>query len=206
MDELQNQFELIADGLAEKGYGIAENFLSKEEVAAIRGLKVLQSDIETLQKAGIGKENKQINEAVRGDHIQWIDAATAPMELKIVLEKIESLRTYLNRTLFLGLKDFEVHIARYPAGAGYKRHLDQFKKDDHRKISVVCYLNEGWKAEDGGQLKMYFPDHSLEVLPEGGKLICFKSDLIEHEVIPAGRERASLTGWMLDQYSDLRHL
>lgn len=206
MDELQNQFELIADGLAEKGYGIAENFLTKDEVAAIRGLKVMHANIETLQKAGIGKENRQINESVRGDHIEWIDAATAPFELKVALERIEALRNYLNRSLFLGLKDFEVHIARYPAGAGYKKHLDQFRKDDHRKISVVCYLNENWQIEDGGQLKMYFPDNNLEILPEGGKLICFRSDLIEHEVLPAGRERASLTGWMLDQFSDLRHL
>lgn len=206
MDELQNQFELIADGLAQKGYGIDENFLSPEEVSAIRTLDVLRADVETLQKAGIGKESRQVNEAIRGDHIQWIEPATAPLELKIALEKIESLRTYLNRALFLGLKDFEVHIARYPAGSGYKRHLDQFKKDDHRKISVVCYLNEKWKVEDGGQLNMYFPDHTMEILPEGGKMVCFRSDLIEHEVLPSKRERASLTGWMLDQYSDLRHL
>jgi SM-20-related protein len=36
--------------------------------------------------------------------------------------------------------------------------------------------------------------------------VCFRSDQIEHEVLPATRERLSLTGWMLDQLSNLRHL
>ena len=94
----------------------------------------------------------------------------------------------------------------YPPGSYYKKHLDQFKRDDHRKLSVICYLNENWKKEEGGQLRMYMPDATLDFLPLEGRLVCFRSDQIEHEVLPATRERKSITGRILDQLSDLRHL
>ena len=87
-----------------------------------------------------------------------------------------------------------------------EQQIDQFKKDDHRKLSVICYLNHDWKDECGGQLRMYLPDGNREVLPVAGRLVCFRSDQIEHEVLPATRDRFSLTGWILDQHSDLRHI
>ena len=34
-----------------------------------------------------------------------------------------------------------------------------------------------------------------DVLPEGGTLVCFLSQRFWHEVLPARRERLSLTGW-----------
>jgi SM-20-related protein len=40
-------------------------------------------------------------------------------------------------------------------------------------------------------------------VPEAGRLVCFRSDLIEHEVLPATRERYSLTGWALDRAPEL---
>ena len=116
------------------------------------------------------------------------------------------LIAYMNKTLYLSLKDFEVHMTVYPAGSFYKRHLDQFKKDDHRKLSVICYLNSDWKEEHGGQLRMYFENKTQDFLPLAGRLVCFRSDQIEHEVLPSTRERLSITGWILDQLSDLRHL
>ncbi len=113
---------------------------------------------------------------------------------------------YINQSLYLSLKDYEIHMTIYPVGSYYKRHLDQFKQDDHRKLSVICYLNDEWKDDHGGQLRMYLDNHHLDILPVGGRLICFRSDMIEHEVLPATRDRLSLTGWILDQYSGLRHL
>jgi SM-20-related protein len=63
---------------------------------------------------------------------------------------------------------------------------------------VICYLNENWTEDDGGQLRVYFPDQSKDFFPIAGRLVCFRSDLLEHEVLPATRERLSLTGWILD--------
>jgi len=204
MSQNQNHFETIADGLAEGGYAVVENFLNEAEVKSILSLNLFNDS--SLRKAGIGKKNKLINETIRGDSIQWIDKETAESELKLYLSRLDALRMFLNQNLYLSLKDFEVHLASYPVGAFYKRHLDQFKSDDHRKLSVILYLNENWKENDGGQLRMHLKGGSKDYLPLAGRLICFRSDLIEHEVLPATRERLSITGWLLDQLVDLRHL
>ena len=200
VDKLLSQFEAIAGGLANDGIAVTDGFLSTEEVASICQEDEFKNGLLRFKKAGIGKvREKQINESIRGDYIQWIDRATAGQSIQLYLERIAQLQMFLNQSLFLSLKDFEVHMTIYPIGSFYKRHLDQFKKDDHRKLSVICYLNENWKAEDGGQLRVYLPENPRDFFPLEGRLICFRSDLLEHEVLPATRERLSLTGWMLDE-------
>jgi SM-20-related protein len=200
-------FDSMADDLAEHGYAVADQFLSQPEVDALLKLDHFQNGIEHFKKAGIGKnQGLQINEAIRGDYIYWLDKTSAPQPAKIYLDRLNDLIGYLNQSLFLSLKDYEVHMTIYPTGSYYKRHLDQFKQDDHRKLSVICYLNTNWEEEHGGQLRMYLPDGTRDILPVAGRLVCFRSDQIEHEVLPATRERLSLTGWILDQLSDLRHL
>lgn len=202
MPQLQNLLENIADGLSQNGFAVVDGFLNREECEAIRRHHWLAGPIEELQRAGIGKENRQVIEDVRGDFIRWIDPEQTDPSITVYLNRLIELRHYLNENLFLSLKDQEVHIARYPAGAFYKRHLDQFRRDGHRRISVICYLNDGWQVEHGGQLRMYTDSGEEDILPIEGRLACFRSDLIEHEVLPATRERVSITGWLLDE---LRH-
>jgi SM-20-related protein len=204
MTQIQNHFELIADGLADSGYAVIDDFLSSTEVEQIKSLPAFSSG--SFRKAGIGKESKQVNEAIRGDSILWLDKEIVEPPLKNYLTKIDELRTFINQSLYLSLKDFEAHLASYPAGSFYKRHLDQFKSDDHRKISIITYLNDSWKENEGGQLRMYHENREIDILPLAGRMVCFRSDQIEHEVLPATRERLSITGWLLDQFSDLRHL
>lgn len=204
---MNDKFDAIADGLALEGYAVCDQFLSHDEVQAIVGLPEFVEGLSTFQKAAIGKkQDHQINEAIRGDYIQWLDKTTAPPEARVYLDRLGALVKFLNESLFLSLKDYEVHMTIYPIGTFYKRHLDQFKRDDHRKLSAICYLNNDWKEEHGGQLRMYLKDSTLDILPTAGRLVCFRSDQIEHEVLPATRERLSITGWILDQLSDLRHL
>lgn len=204
---MNQSFESIADGLAEYGYAIVDNFINDEQVQNILNLKEFKTGLEHFKKAGIGKHQAhQINESVRGDYIHWVDKNLAPPSLVVYLDKLQSLIQYLNTALYLSLKDYELHITVYPPGSYYKRHLDQFNRDDHRKISVICYLNNLWKEEEGGQLRMYLHDKTLEVLPLAGRLVCFRSDQIEHEVMAATRPRLSVTGWLLDQHVGLKHL
>jgi len=196
-------FERIADGLADQGFAVTDHFFSPAEVEAILMTDEFREIELHFKKAGTGRTG-QINEAIRGDFIRWIDKQHAPPVILNYLQRLEELTHYLNRTLFLSLKDYEVHMTAYPPGSFYKRHLDQFKTDDHRKLSVICYLNQHWKEEEGGQLRLYLPHETRDILPTAGRLICFRSDQIEHEVLPATRERLSLTGWLLDQISDFR--
>ncbi|MEO5601348.1 MAG: 2OG-Fe(II) oxygenase [Cyclobacteriaceae bacterium] len=197
-------YNSIADDLALRGYSIADQFLSQEEVNAVLALNDFSKGSENFKKAGIGKQQTlQINESIRGDYIQWLDKKSVSPELTTYLSRLDELRQYLNQALFLSLKDFEIHLTIYPIGSFYKRHLDQFKKDDHRKLSVICYLNHHWEPEHGGELRIYHIEGSQDILPIAGRLVCFRSDALEHEVLPASRERLSLTGWMLDQFSDI---
>ena len=194
-------FDSIADDLAEHGYAVADQFLSQHEVNNILLLDNFRSGVESFKKAGIGKDQSlQINESVRGDYIQWLDRNFASQPARIYLDRLSDLILFLNRSLFLSLKDYEVHMTIYPPGSYYKRHLDQFKKDDHRKLSVICYLNENWEESHGGQLRMHLPSGELDVFPTAGRMVCFRSDQIEHEVLAATRERLSITGWMLDLF------
>ncbi|HNU41370.1 MAG: 2OG-Fe(II) oxygenase [Bacteroidetes bacterium OLB12] len=204
---LTDKLNMLADGLAEQGYAVIDHFLLPDEVQTILQLDEFQNGLLQFKKAGIGQQQeKQINESIRGDYIQWIDRNTAPPPLQVYLEKLNTLMGFVNQTLYLSLKDYEVHLTQYPPGTFYKRHLDQFKKDDHRKLSAICYLNPNWKTMEGGQLRLYLQNKTEDVLPEAGRLVCFRSDLLEHEVLPATRPRLSLTGWLLDQVADLRHL
>jgi SM-20-related protein len=198
-EKLLSQFDGIADGLAKDGISVVDDFLSKEEVRSILITDEFANGLLRFKKAGVGKsQEKQINESIRGDYIQWIDRANAVPPIHLYLERLSQLTAFLNQSLFLSLKDAEVHLTIYPTGSFYKRHLDQFKKDDHRKLSVICYLNENWNEDEGGQLCVYMPEGAKYFSPIAGRLVCFRSDLLEHEVLPATRQRLSLTGWILD--------
>ena len=206
-------YNQLADDLAEKGYGIIEDFLTEAEIERLRKFIEQQRSDGELQKAGIGSGlDYQVDKSIRGDLIQWIDPEEAGEVTNRYLTQLRELSQYLNRTLFLSLKDAEIHYTVYPVGTVYQRHLDQFRQNDHRKLSVLCYLNEDWQETDGGQLRLYFPstskqaETSLNILPKGGRLVVFRSDLLEHEVLAASRPRYSLTGWLLDQISDLTYL
>lgn len=200
-------FDKIADGLANEGYAVIDQFLSTTEVHDLLQIDEFKTGLLQFRKSRIGsQDSRQINESIRGDYIQWIDRHTRNPQLKVYLDRLETMVTETNRNLFLSLKDFEVHLTRYPPGTGYQRHLDQFSRDDHRKLSVILYLNESWEKRHGGELRLYLPEGPIDVLPVSGRLVCFRSDQIEHAVLPATRDRLSITGWILDQHADLRHL
>jgi SM-20-related protein len=151
-----------------------------------------------LRRANVGAgARRRLQAEVRGDHIAWLEPPGATPAQRACLERFEALRLALNRELQLGLLDFECHFAVYPPGAAYRRHLDRFASDDRRTLSCVLYLNDAWSAEDGGALRLHLPGGRRDVLPLAGTLVAFRSERFEHEVLPARRERLSLTGWFM---------
>jgi len=202
----------IADDLAEQGFSILPQFLSVEEVEELLEVFEVHREHHRFKQAGIGMKNAyQLNEDIRRDRIKWIEPEHALEPTKRFLAKVGDIRMLLNHTLYLGIKDFEAHFAIYPPGGFYKRHLDQLRHNDHRRISFVCYMNIGWQNGDGGELRLYLKNDNgvetnFDVEPVGGKLVLFRSDVIEHEVLPAKKERYSITGWMLDQPKELTFL
>ena len=202
MQQQETVFERIVESLVERDYSVNDNFLNSNELGILS--KELHRHFEEggLKKAGTGQgRGYQQDKGIRGDYISWVDAANLSVDCHFILDRLEALALYLNQTCYLGIRKSEIHFALYPASTFYKRHLDVFQNTKSRKISIVCYLNEDWEAIHGGQIRLYVPDENgnetgVDILPIGGRLVCFKSDILEHEVLPAIRERCSITGWL----------
>jgi SM-20-related protein len=196
----EGQLELIADGLAEHGFAVVDDFLSQEEMIALRNCLLRLKNEGHFKKAGIGKQSSlQIREDIRGDYIHWLERDTPHVPIQGYMNRLEELSSYLNRSLYLGLKDFEIHFAYYPEGTFYQKHSDRFKQTDHRIISVVLYLNTDWQEGYGGQLVLYPEQQSeVKITPIAGRLACFRSEIL-HEVLAATHERQSVTGWLVNK-------
>lgn len=186
----------IVDDLATRGWSQQDTFLPEPLTLALAAECRKRAAEGELEPAGVGRGVAQeVREGIRGDRIQWLEPGQAePCDQYLAL--MDGLRLALNRGLFLGLEDFECHFALYPPGAFYRKHVDRFRDDDRRMVSAVIYLNEGWQAEHGGQLRMTLKgDVEHDVQPIGGCLVVFLSGDVPHEVLPAHRDRLSLTGW-----------
>jgi len=208
---LQQQLDKITD----RGYCVMDNFLSPSVIDTLASEILVLENGALLHAANTGRAQTTVNTKFRGDSIYWLNEAEASPAQQTYFDEMERLRYGLNRHLYLGLNLLESHLALYPIGAGYQKHLDRFKANDNsqlpqRQISCILYLNKDWLEEDGGYLRLYLnaddatdgivaTASSLDIAPIAGRLVMFLSDTFYHEVMPANRARMSLTGWFLNR-------
>lgn len=188
------------DQLSEQDYLVIDNFISDELFQQLRTyfMEVLQED--DFSKAGIGALHLHtINKAIRGDQVFWLDKPRDEPVIPAFYQIIDELKDMLNRYCFLSISDYEFHMAHYPVGTFYKRHLDQFKERSNRLITLILYLNEDWQPRDGGELTIYTEQGAKTIAPLGKRMVIFKSDVLEHEVLVTNAGRNSITGWYLRQ-------
>jgi SM-20-related protein len=188
----------IIDGLIRDGFAVEPGWLSSTLVTALRREVRRRDQRGEFTEAAIGRGSvHHQNERIRRDRTLWLDGGTLA-QLRL-LEEFEALRLDINRQLYLGLFDLEAHFALYPPGGFYRRHLDAFRGDNPRVVSVVLYLNPRWRQEHGGCLRLWSaPDAVspvLDVPPRAGTLVCFLSERIPHEVLAAHADRISIAGW-----------
>lgn len=185
------------DQLAEREFVVVDQFIQEDLFRTIMSFFREKEEGDELRKAGIGSSGEfQIKTAVRGDFTYWLDRST-DTELAPFFGLMDELTESLRKFCYLSLSDSEFHIAKYPKGSHYDRHLDQFQERSNRQITVLIYLNENWKPGDGGELKIYRPDGDLLIEPKACLLLLFRSDTVEHEVLTTNVPRYSLTGWLL---------
>jgi len=187
-------FEKISVELLEKGYSVNFNALPPQLSESL-WLHLQQMDKEQFMAAGIGRKiNHKLNRFIRNDKISWINGETEAG--RAWLSWADALQVFLNRRLFLGLFSFESHFSYYASGSFYKKHVDAFKGESNRKLSLVFYLNPGWLPEDGGKLLFYTDEgNGMQVTPSYGTLVTFLSEEMPHEVLVSKRDRYAIAGW-----------
>jgi len=189
-------FERIASDIYRQGYSLLDDAIP-EDLCHTLFARVTSLKQAEFSPAGIGRAQEQmLNGFVRRDEIRWLEAGHP--EERGWLEWIEQLRIYLNRRLFLGLFSYEGHFAHYVPGAFYKKHVDAFKGESNRILTVVLYLNWDWQPDDGGEMLMYRAEEVEpfeRILPQMGRMAVFLSEDFPHEVLPAKRDRYSIAGW-----------
>ena len=194
---MNKKIEKILGDIEQQGWSVQEHFFSTELTQQLKNTLTSLRQQGSFKQAGIGRENNlHVEQTIRNDEISWFGEKKLTESQQTFLNIIQQLQDALNQRFYLGLFEFEVHFALYSPNAFYKRHLDQHKNQDSRVLTVITYLNENWNKEDGGELQLYLKNgNTLSVVPKAGTLVCFMSADFEHEVLPAKRERASLTGW-----------
>ncbi len=205
---LDQHFDCIAEGLVTHGWLVIDGFLAPALTRALRDECRRPADHGAWHAGAVGAgHTRQAHGETRGDEICWMPQPACSPAQRRFQAIFERMRLQLNRTLQLGLFEFESHFARYPVGARYVRHVDQFRSDTRRQLSCVLYLNEDWQGDDGGELRLYLEGGApafADVLPRAGCLLVFLSARFAHEVLPAKRERLSIAGWFTRRSSDQR--
>jgi len=191
-----NDPDAVADALHEHGACRLTGFPDSR-----RSLE-LKADLERLQWSGamrsaqVGQGHaRQRREDIRGDAIIWLDDPRCGAPALAYLQMLDTLRISLNRLLMLGVDEVEAHYACFDPDARYLRHRDRFAGSQSRVLSLVSYLNPDWHADQGGALRLHLPCGPVDILPQLGTGVCFRSE-IEHEVLASQRQRLSIAAWM----------
>mmetsp|Transcript_14433 Transcript_14433/g.23900 ORF Transcript_14433/g.23900 Transcript_14433/m.23900 type:complete len:401 (+) Transcript_14433:71-1273(+) len=138
-----------------------------------------------------------------------------------MLQGCGALRDELGLTM-----DYSCQFAVYPGkGEGYNRHKDAFSaspsryedgqttaREPSRQLTCLLYLNKDWVPEDGGRLRVFthpgvhvekgdeafsfWGVNGYDIDPLFGRMIVFRSELVEHAVLPCFKERIALTLWL----------
>eukprot|EP00798_Chlamydomonas_sp_ICE-L_P001757 gene1757-33169_t len=215
----------VAQSLIQNGYAVCDNYVPAEIVGTVRQEIQVAEPMYEAGEIWVGKGAEvgaQIAvQDVRGDKVLWLEkealAATAFVRdgkrfscnyrpLAMVLKSIDELIMESLPKLVPELKGLaaggrsDAMMAIYPgAGARFAKHIDNTAMDG-RRLTCLCYLNNGWTLEQGGALRL-FPTLGrppVDVLPLGGRIAMFWSKDVAHEVMPTFAMRHSFTLWYFD--------
>jgi SM-20-related protein len=177
--------------LGDPGWLVRDGFLGQELARRVRE----EAATLTLKPAGVRRGAAHaLDSAARNDAIAWLSADEATGPLREAALAFEGLMQSLNEAAWLGLRRVELQLARYAPGGHYARHRDAFPGDDNRRVTAIVYLNERWEPAHGGQLRLHV-EPPMDIEPMLDRLVVFRSQLIEHEVLSAHAERWALTAW-----------
>jgi SM-20-related protein len=205
-----------AEGLAHDGFVVLDGFLGDDDARAVRVELEALLDRGAFREARIGHgPSRQRAEGIRSERICWFnvdrtdvvvadhdrdagdddDGVMPGPAVRRYLAALDVVRMAIARSCFPSLGHIELHAVCYEPGARYGAHLDTFRDDTRRVISVCDYLNEAWHDDDGGFLRLH-TQPTRDLAPRFDRLVIFRSGTMLHEVLTVRRRRLSMTGWM----------
>jgi SM-20-related protein len=192
-------FETVIDALSASGCYVGASILDEALTEKLHTRAQRLHDDNALQASRIGRLTQtSLAETVRSDRTRWLDDTPSDIAERDAMNVVNDFRRAINEALFIGAGTTELHFAHYAPGAFYRTHRDQFADNDARLVSLVFYLNRHWQESAGGELVIYDPAMQplCRVTPQAGTMVAFMSERFPHEVLPASRDRFSLTGWL----------
>ncbi len=196
----EREFEALFRDLSEQGFSVMDGLLPPALITDLyeEGLQDWHSGRFEQARVGTPQKLRRVTN-IRGDFIRWLDHRDGRTAQNRFLDWSETLRHALNESFYLGLQRSEFHFARYAAGQGYARHMDQHRGQPHRRITLILYLTPDRQPDDGGELCLFRSDEPdvewMRIAPERGRLVVFRSELLPHAVLSAHKPRWSVTGW-----------
>ena len=208
-----------AKALCASGFAVVRGALREQDASA------LARDMSALADSGALSATVQAKMNTRQDDIGWLDEREAASKgLRALSGAIRLLKAVAAEAVATGAASAagaaalavpqRAMVACYPpGGAAYVPHMDCSVKDGkptNRRVLTCClYANERWDArEDGGCLRLLIGgkggaiEDALEVAPEAGTLVIFRSREMLHEVLATrGRRRLAITLWLFDTLS-----
>ena len=194
---MQPSFDTLIQSYIDNNVGISDNFLSESLAHLLKENLLLHYADNQFVSAGMGNNKLAThNKSVRSDLIYWLDRKHKNDSENSFFDMMDKFILFLNSQCYTGITGYEFHYALYEKDSFYKKHIDQFQNNKSRAFSMIMYLNNEWKTEDGGELCLHQKNALLLISPTSRKCVFFKSSEIEHEVLVTHQPRLSITGWL----------
>lgn len=146
----------------------------------------------SLTPAGVGARG-QIAPEVRSDRTAFVTAEDG--RWAALVGWFDALRAPLAEGLRVALPACSVQIAVYGPGDRYAAHVDAIRGEPTRRLTALLYLDRTWAPQDGGALRVHTAAGPRDVAPLGGRLVLFRADVVEHEVLAPTRPRPAAAAW-----------
>lgn len=142
----------------------------------------------------------------RTDRVTWLKDMPQATALRKTMELLRYLGSALSRQAASRLRltgSTDGMVALYEEGGYYRPHFDCCREalekgsESERILTTIVYLNEGWRKQDGGALRLLLRKQNAwqQVWPEAGTLLMFRADKMLHEVQASRARRLALTLW-----------
>ena len=173
----------LLDQLAARGYGIVDGFLPEATVQAMRaeceGLRKggtmvasqstrwdeTSGEVQTYQKSNVLSTNVAGGEAY---HL-------SPRLVEYCVSLVSALPPLVNARFASTQLSSQIHTNKLAVclgdGSQYAKHYDNSGGGDMRKLTVLIYLNDAWREENGGCFRMFTDgdaDHSADKVATAG--------------------------------------